>query len=59
MSIHKEHEIHGRRKGRNMGVALLLGGFVVIVFAVTVVKLSQPQNVDPSAPNFTPVVADQ
>lgn len=40
MSLRKEHELYGRRKSRNMGVGLLLGGFVVLVMALTVVKLT-------------------
>lgn len=34
-----EHELHGRRRGRNNGVGLLLVGLVVIVFGLTVVKV--------------------
>jgi len=41
MAIHVEHEIHERRKGRNYGVGLLLIGFIVIVFGLTVVKVIQ------------------
>lgn len=41
MAIHVEHEVHQRRKGRNIGVGLLLGGFVAIVFGLTVVKVLQ------------------
>ena len=37
------HEIFGRRRGRNVGVGLLLGAFVALTFAVTVVKLGQGQ----------------
>lgn len=33
------HEIYGRRRSRNLGLGLTLGGFVVLVFMVTVVKL--------------------
>lgn len=54
--IKPEHEIHSRRKGRNFSVGLLLGGFVALIFAVTMVKLSKPQNEDPTAPNFSPNV---
>ncbi|MCF2869805.1 hypothetical protein L0664_01880 [Octadecabacter sp. G9-8] len=39
MAIKVEHEIHGRRKGRNMGVGLLLLGMIGIVFGLTVVKV--------------------
>ena len=40
MAIVKEHEIHKRRLGRNMGVGLVLAGFVALVFALTVVKVT-------------------
>ncbi|MFS4582317.1 cytochrome C oxidase assembly protein [Phaeobacter sp. C3_T13_0] len=40
MSLHKEHELHQRRKGRNIGVGLLLGSFVVLVLALTMVKVT-------------------
>ena len=51
--IHKEHELHTRRKGRNASVGIALGLFVVLIFAVSMVKLSQPQGVDIKAPNFS------
>lgn len=41
MAIKVEHEIHERRKGRNMGVGLLLLGLITIVFGLTVVKVLQ------------------
>ena len=40
MSIKAEHEIHQRRKGRNVGVGLMLAGFVVLVLALTFVKIT-------------------
>ncbi|CUH75506.1 hypothetical protein TRM7557_00421 [Tritonibacter multivorans] len=40
MSLRKEHELHTRRKGRNVGVGLLLAGFVVLVLALTMVKVT-------------------
>jgi hypothetical protein len=39
MVIRVEHELHGRRRGRNAGVGLLLIGFVAIIFGLTVVKV--------------------
>ncbi|MFB1023987.1 MAG: hypothetical protein QMC33_01325 [Octadecabacter sp.] len=39
MAMKVEHEIHSRRKGRNMGVGLLLLGLIGIVFGLTVVKV--------------------
>ncbi len=50
--IHQKHEIHTRRFGRNAAVGLLLGAFVILIFAVSIVKLSKPQSIDPTAPNF-------
>ncbi len=41
MSLNKEHEIHNRRRGRNTGVGLMLGGFVVLILALTYVKITQ------------------
>ena len=36
-----EHEIHRRRFGRNLGLGLVLTAFVVLVFALTVVKVTR------------------
>ncbi|GGH32169.1 hypothetical protein SAMN05444007_106109 [Cribrihabitans marinus] len=41
MSLRKPHELHQRRFGRNLGLALTLAGFIVIVFSLTVVKVSR------------------
>lgn len=38
------HEIYGRRRSRNLGLGLSLAGFVLLVFAVTVVKLNEGQS---------------
>ncbi|MEE9453727.1 MAG: cytochrome C oxidase assembly protein [Paracoccaceae bacterium] len=52
--IHKEHELHQRRRGRNIAVGLALGAMVALTFAVSMVKLSKPQDVDTTAPNYSP-----
>jgi hypothetical protein len=54
MAIHPEHELHSRRKGRNMAMGLILGGLVAMIFAVSIVKLSQQQSEDIYAPNYVP-----
>lgn len=41
MAIHRDHELHGRRWGRNLGLGLVLGGFVVLVFGLTIAKVSR------------------
>lgn len=48
MAIHQDHELHLRRWGRNLGLGLVLAAFVVIVFGLTVVKVSrQDENGNP------------
>lgn len=39
MALLVEHELHQRRRGRNLGVGLLLGAFIAVVFGLTVVKV--------------------
>ncbi|MDN5567322.1 MAG: hypothetical protein L0G27_00980 [Paracoccus sp. (in: a-proteobacteria)] len=41
MAIRAEHEIHERRRSRNVGLGLVLLCFVALVFALTVVKVRQ------------------
>ena len=41
MAINSQHEIHSRRFGRNLGLALVLLGFVALVFGLTVVKVTR------------------
>jgi hypothetical protein len=41
MTFRPEHELHKRRFGRNVGLALVLAGFVALVFALTVVKIER------------------
>lgn len=41
MSLHTEHELHGRRRSRNTGLGIVLLAFVALVFALTVVKVRQ------------------
>ena len=40
MDIRAEHELHTRRKSRNVGVGLVLLGFVALMFALSVVKIT-------------------
>ena len=41
MPITQTHDLHKRRLGRNIGVALSLVGFAVIVFGLTVAKIRE------------------
>ncbi len=49
MPIRAEHEIHTRRKGRNVGVGLMLAAFVVLVLALTFTKVTSGDFELPSA----------
>ena len=40
MSLRKSHELHHRRFSRNLGVGLTLAAFIVIIFGLTIVKVS-------------------
>lgn len=39
MAIAREHELHHRRRGRNLGVALCLLAFVVVLFGLSAAKI--------------------
>ena len=41
MPITQTHDLHKRRLGRNVGVALSLVGFAVIVFGLTIAKIRE------------------
>lgn len=41
MTFRPDHELHRRRFSRNLGLGLTLVGFVVLVFALTVVKVTR------------------
>lgn len=41
MSGAQDHELHKRRRGRNLVVGAVLLGLVALIFAVTLVKLGQ------------------
>lgn len=40
MSIKVTHEIHQRRLGRNLGLAVVLLGLIGVVYGLTVVKVT-------------------
>lgn len=43
MAFSKDHELHTRRFGRNLWLAIVLIGLVGIVFGLTVVKVTSGQ----------------
>ncbi len=46
MGLAREHDMHKRRFGRNLGVGLVLAAFVAIVFGLTLVKTKRGQNME-------------
>ena len=39
MALTREHDLHSRRRGRNLGQALTLGAFIALVFGLTIAKV--------------------
>ncbi|MDO5620067.1 MAG: hypothetical protein Q4G24_01205 [Paracoccus sp. (in: a-proteobacteria)] len=39
--LRAEHEIHSRRRSRNVGLGLVLGVAILLIFGLTIVKLSR------------------
>ncbi|MEV8465249.1 hypothetical protein AB0T83_00455 [Fluviibacterium sp. DFM31] len=39
MALGREHELHTRRRGRNLGLGLTLLAFVAVVFGLTLAKI--------------------
>ena len=40
-AFRREHELHRRRFGRNLGLGLVLAAFVAVVFGLTIAKVGQ------------------
>ena len=59
MGLSREHELHGRRKTRNWGVGGVLGAFVLLVFAITIVKLSNGQMMEAFDHTLRPSLLEQ
>ena len=41
MAISRDHELHKRRFGRNLGVGLALVAFIALVFVLTIAKVQR------------------
>ncbi|KPQ07984.1 MAG: hypothetical protein HLUCCA12_02625 [Rhodobacteraceae bacterium HLUCCA12] len=46
MAITRDHELHKRRLGRNVGVGLALVAFIMLVFGLTVAKVQRGGSVE-------------
>ena len=47
MSLSRQHDLHKRRFSRNLGLGIVLGGLVALVFGLTVVKVSTEEFTQP------------
>lgn len=63
MAITRDHDLHKRRAGRNIGLALVLVAFGALVFGLTIAKVSgggaiegfdhtYRPSIDPNDPRF-------
>ena len=41
MAIRATHELHRRRKSRNVGLGLTLAAFIAVIFALSLVKIRE------------------
>jgi hypothetical protein len=54
--IRPDHELHQRRRSRNMGLGAVLLAFAILIFGLTVVKVSR-QTADGQPPGMTAPVS--
>ena len=57
MPLTREHELHHRRAGRNLGVALSLVGFAVLVFGLTIAKVHNGGSIEAFDHTYRPDLA--
>ncbi len=46
MSIKKDHDLHKKRGKSNLMLGLVLGGFVALVFGITIAKMTAGHNME-------------
>lgn len=44
MALRTEHELHSRRRSRNVGLLVVLLGFAALIFGLSVVKITNGQS---------------
>jgi hypothetical protein len=58
MGLTKDHELHLRRRRRNTWLGLVLGGFVALIFGITMVKMSNGQLMEGFDHSLRPSLTD-
>lgn len=56
MAITREHDLHRRRSGRNIGLALVLLAFIALVFGLTIAKVSGGNTLQAFDHSYRPVL---
>ncbi len=59
MPITREHDLHRRRRSRNVGVGLTLVAFIALVFALTVAKVQRGGSLEAFDHSFRPDLAER
>ena len=59
MAITQSHDLHRRRLGRNVGVALTLVAFIALVFGLTIAKVQRGGTIEAFDHSFRPALADR
>ncbi|MEM6480917.1 MAG: hypothetical protein AAF922_17800 [Pseudomonadota bacterium] len=54
MALSRQHELHRRRFSRNLGLGIVLVGFVALIFGLTMVKVSTDEFTMPLEDRFDP-----
>jgi hypothetical protein len=56
MAITRDHELHKRRLGRNVGVGLVLVAFIFLVFGLTIAKVQRGGTVEAFDHTYRPAL---
>ncbi|WP_114967141.1 hypothetical protein [Alkalilacustris brevis] len=59
MTLSRDHELHKRRAGRNIGLALVLVAFIALVFGLTVAKVQRGGMIEAFDHTFRPGLAER
>jgi len=56
MAITRDHELHKRRFGRNVGVGLTLVAFIFLVFGLTIAKVQRGGTIEAFDHSYRPAL---
>ncbi len=59
MALARDHELHRRRAGRNIGLALVLAAFIALVFGLTIAKVERGGSLEAYDHTFRPGLVER